>query len=760
MVTAHDRLVFQELFDVNEIQEIQDSFSKATGVASIITDIDGTPITRPSNFCRLCQIIRETEKGRANCLWSDSVIGQFNPDGPVIQPCLSGGLWDAGVSISVEGQHIASWLVGQVKTEATDVKKILEYAKDIRADIHQVKEAVDRITAMPLAQFKNISSALFIIANQLSKQAFQKVRQQNLVAEKRAAQDLLDKQNRELRKKTEYLEALHETSLGMFSRREMSQVLEAIIARACNLTQIPNGFIHIYDADQNLLEIKAAQGLYDRLKGTTLKPGQGLAGTVWESGAPLYTNDYAAWAGHAPQFDFVTAAIGVPLTSGSRVEGVIGLSHHETGKTISKEALKILEQFAELATLAIDNARLFQGLKDELDTRTRLESERLDMEARLRQSQKMEAIGTLAGGIAHDFNNILFPVMGFSQMIMQDLPDTSPMKSQVQAVLDGTERAKNLVQQILTFSRQSEQKSQPLKLELMIKESLKLARASLPSTISITGKIPRDAGMVMADPAQVHQIIMNLITNAMHAMEDQGGTLTVELKKTDGGENKGPAPQVPPGQYLCLEVTDTGCGMDPKTVNRIYEPYFTTKETDKGTGLGLAVVHGIVKTLHGEIMVESTPGKGSCFSVYLPRLPDKEQTDPKKARPLPQLNGSEKILLVDDDPSVLKMVAHLLTRFGYKVQSYDKSLDALARFQSGPREFDLVITDMTMPGMTGDQLVSRIKAIRPGIPVILCTGFSEAIVNARTSQTSPDKVLMKPAGKNDILGSIRMLLDA
>lgn len=781
-LTKQNNFIFQELFDLDKIQEIQDSFAKATGVASIITDVKGFPITRPSNFCSLCKIIRKTERGRANCAHSDSVIGKYNPEGPIIQPCLSGGLWDAGASISVGSEHVANWLVGQVRSDNTDIRKILNYAEGIGADIEDVEKAIDKVCVMPLDQFKNISRSLFIIANQFSEQAYQKVKQQKLVAEKINTQKLLNKRNielqnaidllttgvekkkkieSELREKNEYLEALHETALSMFSRMEMSQVLDSIIIRASRLTRIPNGFIQIYDRNHNVLEIKAACGLYAKLKGIKLKPGEGIAGKVWESGEPLFTNNYQSWAGKSQknQFDFMTAAIGVPLTSGSKIEGAIGLSHNDRDRTISKKTLKILEQFAELATLAIDNAKLFDELKEELDRRIQLESERQQMEARLRQSQKMEAVGTLAGGIAHDFNNILFPVIGFSQMIMNDLPEDSPLKDQMQAVLNGAERAKDLVQQILTFSRETEQEFRPLQLQLIIKEVLKLARASLPSTIKIINQVQKNTGMVLADPTQVHQIVMNLITNALHAMEKDGGDLAIGLKDTLLTKKNLPEPQMIPGEYVHLEISDTGCGMDLETMKRIYDPYFTTKERGKGTGLGLSVVHGIVKNIHGEIIVQSLPGKGTSVSVYLPKLIKKTEGNEMEVLSITQLNGNEKILLVDDEKPILSMMEQMLNRFGYDVASYHESLGALSCFEAAPYDFDIVITDMTMPGITGDKLVSKVKTIRPDIPVILCTGFSEKIVDGKTNGTKPDKVLMKPSGKDQILSSIRMLLD-
>ena len=554
--------------------------------------------------------------------------------------------------------------------------------------------------------------------------------------------------------------ALHETALGMFSRLDLSQVLDSIIVRASNLTQLPDGFIHIYNPEQHILEIKASCGSFFSLKGMTFAIGEGISGKVWETGKSLLINDYKAWQGKTlkPEFSFITSGLGVPLTSGSRIEGVIVLSHHEKDKSIPLEDIAILEQFAELATIAIDNATLFESMKHELEKRIKLENEREEMEAKLRQSQKMEAIGTLSGGIAHDFNNILFPILGFSEMIMEDLPDESPIKDQIQAILDGALRARALVQQIMTFSRQTEGDPRPLKLQLLLKEVLNLARASLPATIKIQKNIPRDIGMVIADPSQIHQVAMNLITNASQAMEKTGGELRVRLSEVDVASNGSANSNIPPGAYVCLEITDTGSGMDEETLKRIFDPYFTTKIKGKGTGLGLSVVHGIIKNLHGDLVVKSQPGKGSTFFVYLPRIISQKKEVGMEKTSVSQFYGKESILLIDDEKSILRMLELVLCRFGYKVTCQEKGLDALKLFQESPEQFDLVITDMTMPDITGDKIFNEIKKIRPDVPVILCTGFSEQIANGKISDTMPDKILMKPVGRNDLLSSIRYLL--
>ena len=574
--------------------------------------------------------------------------------------------------------------------------------------------------------------------------------------------DVKNKIEKELKQKNEYLAALHEISLGMFSRLDLLSLLNTILKRASNLTQIKDGFLHIYNSKKNILEMKAACGEYLSLSGFTLKPGQGLAGKVWEEGKSIIIDDYQNWSGKCvdPQIDFPTSVIGVPLRAGSNIEGTIGLSYCEKDKKIEPEMISILEPFAELATIAIVNAKLFTNMQEEFEKGITLEKERREMEAMLRQSQKMEAIGTLAGGIAHDFNNILSPIIGFSEMIDCDLPCDSPMKNQIKMVREAAFRAKELVHQILTISRQTEEKCQPIKLEDVLKEVLDLSRSTLPSNIQITQNICHDIGMVMADSSQIHQIIMNLVTNAFHAMEDKGGKLTVNLKKIDPSMEKIPSPDLVPGPYVCLEVTDTGKGMALHTQKRIFEPYFTTKEKGKGTGLGLAVVHGIVKKYRGEIMVRSKPGKGTSFWVYLPEI-----TLPKHKRsathpPARQLNGKERILVVDDEETILMMIEQMLTPHGYRVSSYDNSIKALDAFRSSPEEYDLILTDMTMPHMTGEELIIELREIWPAIPVILCSGFSEKIANGMAGGVTPDKILMKPVLKDDLLKAIRQIFDS
>jgi len=390
----------------------------------------------------------------------------------------------------------------------------------------------------------------------------------------------------------------------------------------------------------------------------------------------------------------------------------------------------------------------------DITERKRMEKEKKKLEARLRQAQKMEAIGTLAGGIAHDFNNILFPILGYSEMLMNDAPDNSDLKRDLSIIFNGTKRARDLVKQILAFSRQREYDLKPIKVHLVVKEALKLIRSSIPATIDIMQNII-DCELVMADYTQIHQVAINLLTNAYHAMEKKGGKLKVTLKEVDlrVDDLKG----MPPGTYVRLTVSDTGIGMDQSTIDRIFDPYFTTKKEGKGTGLGLAVVHGIIKSHGGHISVYSEPGKGSEFHFYLPVIKAQQETKQIEIQPIKKSN--ERILVVDDEKMVVEIQQKMLKRLGYDVTSCTSSVEALKAFQANPDNFDLIITDMTMPNMTGDQLAQKIMEIRTDIPIILCSGFSEKMSNEKAKSLGIKKFLMKPVLIKDLSITIRRALD-
>jgi len=383
-----------------------------------------------------------------------------------------------------------------------------------------------------------------------------------------------------------------------------------------------------------------------------------------------------------------------------------------------------------------------------------------EMAIRLHQAEKLEAIGTLAGGIAHDFNNILAPILGYAELMKMELTPESPAWRKIDLVEGAAIRAKDLVQHILTFSRQKEQERLPLAPHVVIKEALKLLRATIPTTIEIRQDINPESGMVLADATQLHRIVMNLCTNAYHAMRKTGGVMAVSLRpvQIERDDPKVNGMALTAGPYVVFEVSDTGCGMDRQTMAKIFDPYFTTKEKGEGTGLGLSVVHGIVKEDGGYISVYSEPGKGATFRVYLPRIVSAPVEGVYlAAQPLP--GGSERILLVDDDRAIVGLETLVLETLGYRVTGKTSSKEALAVFQKAPRDFDLLLTDMTMPELTGVDLSQRVHAIRPDIPIILCTGFSELIDGDKARELGIQAFLMKPILNRDLAEAIRKALE-
>lgn len=382
----------------------------------------------------------------------------------------------------------------------------------------------------------------------------------------------------------------------------------------------------------------------------------------------------------------------------------------------------------------------------------------LELEKRLSQAEKIEAIGVLAAGIAHDFNNILFPIIGFSELLLDDLPRGDSRHQKVSEIYSGARRAADLVQQILAFSRQSDPERQAVNVQKSVREVLSLSRSAIPSNIAIEGDLGGDAVMVYVDPIHLHQMVMNLVTNAYQAMEDRSRGLikvSVALRELDG--SKRASALLKPGTYVAVSVGDDGCGIDERTLSRIFEPYFTTKTPGRGTGLGLSIVHGLVLKYGGDIEVESDPGSGSMFTLLLPRF----SAAVEAAAPIPDepMIGGERILIVDDESAIVRMETVMLGRFGYRVSGYSLSVEALDAFRADPGRFDLVITDMAMPVMTGLQLAGEILSIRPDIPVLIATGFSEQIDRQRIEALGIKGLLMKPVLSRELGREVRRLLD-
>lgn len=381
------------------------------------------------------------------------------------------------------------------------------------------------------------------------------------------------------------------------------------------------------------------------------------------------------------------------------------------------------------------------------------------LEAQLLQSQKMEAMGTLAGGIAHDFNNILATMLGFTELVLTDLPDDSPWRDNLEQVLKAGERAKGMVRQILSFSRHSEPDRRPVAMQPVVAEALELLRASLPATVTVASHLDAPRETVMADPSQIHQVVMNLATNAFQSMVPGGGVLSLVLEPLELGPEQATAfAELEPGPYLRLTVSDTGQGMDAQTMQRIFEPFFTTKDKSEGSGMGLAMVHKIVKNYGGEVTVTSRPGKGSVFEVYLPLLADAPESSPGQQVKENPPGGSERVLLVDDEESVGEVGRNMLERLGYRVSVCLSGHDALGAVRATPQGYDLVISDLTMPGTTGDELARNLYEIAPELPVVIATGYGGHLPR---EDLSPNVrlLLSKPFSHGEMARAVRRALE-
>jgi signal transduction histidine kinase len=414
-----------------------------------------------------------------------------------------------------------------------------------------------------------------------------------------------------------------------------------------------------------------------------------------------------------------------------------------------------LDQRVRERTLALSTAN--EHLTKEIRDRINSEKSRLKLEKELNRKHKLEAIGTLAGGIAHDFNNILAAVIGYSELSLSSLDKNSDEYANTKEVLQAGMRAKDLIRQILTFSRRTEQKMEPVQLGKVVTEALKLIRASIPAGIDIIRDI-KSTALIIGDEGELHRIVMNLCTNAYHAMENEKGTIEVRVEDTVLDQEILQAGEpVAPGKYVILTVGDTGQGMTPDVLEKVFDPFFTTKSVDHGTGMGLSVVHGIVKQYNGTIRVYSEPGQGTTFVICLPVAPTDSGPDQESVSVF--LPGTERIMVVDDEETLVHMVQKYLSSLGYTVKGFNNSLEAAAYFSDHPDQFDLILTDFNMPGLTGLELSEKIQKIRRDIPIVLCTGYSKNITRQRLKSTGIRAFLMKPVTQYALSTTLREILN-
>jgi len=411
-----------------------------------------------------------------------------------------------------------------------------------------------------------------------------------------------------------------------------------------------------------------------------------------------------------------------------------------------------------ISRVAYNGINYVCGLARDITERIRAEEEKNKLESQLRQSQKMEAIGTLAGGIAHDFNNILAVILGYAELTLSETAETDPRRKKLREIIKASIRAKELVRQILDFSRKAERTKKPLLMAPFLKETLKMVRASIPSTIAIAEKISAVDSTVLGDHSQLHQVIINLCTNAFHAMEEQGGTLSITLDSVHLGREEAAGLGGAEGRYVRLIVADSGCGMSPALQSRIFEPYFTTKGVGKGSGMGLAVVHGILRSHGGLMRLASQEGKGSSFEIFLPAIEqsvmEKVEEEGRSCPP-----GTERILVVDDEAAITEMIGLWLAQLGYTVTTSNNSVEALAMVRENPGGFDLIVTDQAMPFMPGSELAKEVLSIRPDLPIILCTGYSAILSEEKAREIGIKSYAYKPLQGNELARLVRQVLD-
>ena len=410
--------------------------------------------------------------------------------------------------------------------------------------------------------------------------------------------------------------------------------------------------------------------------------------------------------------------------------------------------------------------RGYFALVQDVTERRKAEMELQKAETQLRQAEKMEAIGSMAGGIAHDFNNILTPIVGYAKMLARGLKEGTTEHKYAAGIQKASGRAKDLVAQILTFSRKSEDVDvssyKPIHIIPIAKEILTLQRTALPKEIEINRVIKTEHDVVQADPTKIHQVLMNLSTNAWHAMRDRGGPGVLEMMLTDftidARTKSTEFPHLKPGRYLRISVKDTGTGIPPHVLKRMFEPFFTTKKVGEGTGMGLAVVHGVITSLHGEISVETEVGKGTTFHIVLPTV-EANASEEEGAKEAALPSGSECILIVDNESEIVKMLGHMLASLGYQPVAANSGTEALQLFQQSPNRFDMIITDQVMPGMTGIEAASKILAIRKDMPIILISAYAEEITPERAKAGGIKELMDKPISMENLAETIRRLFN-
>lgn len=692
-----ENINFEDMFNLSELQHLQNDFASATQVASIITKPDGTPITEPSNFCYLCkEIIRKTEKGLANCIKSDAFLGKPSLNGPSIQPCLSGGLWDAGAAINIGGKHVANWLIGQVRNSEQSEDKMRAYAKEIQADENEMIKAFQAVPAMSSEQFESVAKMLYTLATQLSDIAYQNIQQSRFITD--------------LKRSEEELQA---------RERRFSQLIQ-----------------NTYDT----IVIMDANGIQRYVSPSA----EQVHGYTPEELVDIPVIDKMI---HPEDQEKVLEAFKKIITTGSA--GVQYRHRNKSGGWVYLEAR---------GTNQLDNPDI-QGIVinvRDITERKIAEEEKMNLQEQLHQSQKMDAIGQLAGGVAHDFNNALSGIIGAAELLNAGIGSEERKKEYIELILTASGRAAELTKKLLAFSRHDVKISTIVDVSAILSDTIVLLKHTIDKSIDISVVNKAVRSTVVGDDSLLQNALMNIGINASHAMPNGGNlTFTLENIEIDAEYCEFSPFDIRPGEYIEISIRDNGCGMPPEILTRIFEPFFTTKEQGMGTGLGMTAVYGTVKEHKGTITVYSEVGTGTVFHLCLPITNEIPRQEISK-EPVPQGTGT--ILVIDDEKLIRLTASGLLNSMGYEVILAENGLEGVTLFKENAQQIDLIILDMIMPIMGGREAFVKLRNIRPDIPIIISSGFAKDEDMLELRKHGINGFLSKPFRKYELAEMLHQVL--
>lgn len=698
-------IVFEDLFDLDDMQKMQDKFAGATGVASMITRPDGTPITRPTNFTRLCDdIIRKTPKGAEKCRKSDAFVGRLCIEGPVIQHCLSCGLWDAGAGITVGGKHIANWLIGQVRNESQNEEAMRSYAREIGADENEMIAAFREVPFMTKEQFANVAQLLFTIAQQLSTLAYRNLQRARFIAERKTAEQTLRRE----RERLQFI--LDGARLGTWEWN--IQTNEAVFNET-----------------------------WAELIGYKLEE--------------LIPCRFDTWAKLVHPEDMIDAEKRLALCAAGKMPDYDCefRMRHKDGHWVWIQALGRIMRCDDHG-----KPLMMFGTHADITGRKSAEEEQEKLQAQLYQSQKMESVGRLAGGVAHDFNNMLGAILGFTELAMIEIDQSQTLFSYMQEIRKAAERSAELTRQLLAFARKQDVVLKILDLNETVTSTLKMLKRLIGEDIELSWLPCQSSAIVEIDPSQIDQILANLCVNARDAIGDTG-KLTIETDIVDFDEDYCVlhAGYVP-GEYVMLAVSDNGCGMDFETISHLFEPFFTTKEMGKGTGLGLATVYGIVRQNNGFINVYSEPEQGTTFKIYLPRYTATTLPVAEDKIVTSSPSGYETILLVEDESMLLEITKTMLELHGYNVLAAATPGEALELARKYTGKISLLMTDVIMPEMNGRDLARHLLSIRPNLNCLFMSGYTANVIANHGVLDEGVFFIQKPFSSKDLAAKISGIL--